>query len=101
VFDVWMTKHHPDIPWCRYADDGLVHCRTLEQAQQLLVILQERFAACKLELREDKTKIVYCKDGSRKEAYPNKSFDFLGYTFRPRLVKNSKRNSMFYPMYQF
>ena len=23
VFDVWMEKHHPGKPWCRYADDGV------------------------------------------------------------------------------
>ena len=23
VFDVWMGKHHPGKPWCRYADDGV------------------------------------------------------------------------------
>jgi hypothetical protein len=28
-----------------------------------------------------KTKIVYCKDRERTEAYPEISFDFLGYTF--------------------
>ena len=25
AFDLWMTRAHPDLPWCRYADDGLVH----------------------------------------------------------------------------
>jgi group II intron reverse transcriptase/maturase len=25
TFDLWMTRTHPDLPWCRYADDGLVH----------------------------------------------------------------------------
>lgn len=30
TFDVWMTKHYPDNPWSRYADDGLVHCRTVK-----------------------------------------------------------------------
>ena len=28
AFDVWMTRTHPHLPWCRYADDGVVHCRT-------------------------------------------------------------------------
>ncbi|MDW9452163.1 group II intron reverse transcriptase/maturase, partial [Sinorhizobium meliloti] len=23
AFDLWMTRTHPDLPWCRYADDGL------------------------------------------------------------------------------
>jgi RNA-directed DNA polymerase len=46
-------------------------------------------------LHPDKTKIIYCKDGSRKGKYKETKFDFLGYTFRPRLIKSSKRNSMF------
>lgn len=95
VFDVWMTKHHPMAPWCRYADDGLVHCRTEQEALQILAALKERFETCKLDLHPRKTKIVYCKDGSRKRQYSQMEFDFLGYTFRRRLVKNSKRNSMF------
>jgi RNA-directed DNA polymerase len=43
---------------------------------------------CKLELHPIKTRIVYCKDADRKENYENTLFDFLGYTFRPRLSKN-------------
>ena len=95
VFDKWMQKNHQYVAWCRYADDGLVHCRTEEQAQQLLCELTVRFEECELELHPDKTKTVYCKDGSRKGKYHTTSFDFLGYTYRPRTVKNSKRNSMF------
>ena len=45
---------------------------------------------CGLELHSDKTKIVYCKDVDRKGSYEHESFDFLGYTFRPRLSKNKK-----------
>lgn len=95
VFDVWMKKHHPNTPWCRYADDGLAHCETEEEAKQLLAELTNRFKECGLELHPNKTKIVYCKDGSRKKGHPNKSFDFLGYTFRARPCKNTKRDSMF------
>ena len=43
-----------------------------------------RLQSCGLELHPEKTKIVYCKDDSRKKTYPNEKFDFLGYTFRPR-----------------
>lgn len=95
VFDVWMQRNQPGMLWCRYADDGLVHCRTELEAKQLEAALKKRFADCGLELHPSKTKIVYCKDGSRKGKYSNTQFDFLGYTFRPRLVKNSKRNSIF------
>ena len=43
--------------------------------------LKERFAACGLVLHEQKTKIVYSKDGNRHGTFPVQSFDFLGYTF--------------------
>jgi len=94
VFDMWISKKHPQIPWCRYADDGLAHCKTLYEAQQLLVDVGKRFADCGLELHPDKTKIIYCKDANRGGEFVHTSFDFLGYTFRPRLVK-SKNNILF------
>lgn len=84
VFDVWMEKRHPGKPWCRYADDGLVHCKTEEEAQFLWIELKQRFEACGLELHPEKTKIIYCKDASRKDHYPRTSFTFLGYEFRQR-----------------
>ena len=95
AFDVWMTRTHPELPWCRYADDGLVHCRTEQEAETLKVELQARLAECHLEMHPTKTKIVYCKDGKRKGKYPNVKFDFLGYCFRPRRVRRLRDNSLF------
>jgi RNA-directed DNA polymerase len=95
AFDVWMGRTFPGLPWCRYADDGLVHCRTEQEARAVRSALSARLAECALELHPDKSRIVYCKDGSRKGRYPNTKFDFLGYTFRPRVVKNRRRNSLF------
>lgn len=95
VFDKWMQMNYPSLPWCRYADDGLVHCHSEQEAQQLLSLLQKRFLECGLELHPEKTKIVYCKDGKRKGSYTNISFDFLGYTFKPRLCNNRRDNSFF------
>ncbi len=95
AFDAWMARTFPGVPWCRYADDGLVHCRTEQEAQAIMAELNARFEECGLQMHPDKTQIVYCKDGSRKGKYPNTKFDFLGYTFRPRVVKNRKRNSLF------
>ena len=95
TFDLWMTRTHPDLPWCRYADDGLVHCRSEREAEAVRAELQARLAECQLDLHPTKTKIVYCKDGKRKGQYPNVKFDFLGYCFRPRLVKNSRDNTLF------
>ena len=95
AFDAWMARTFPGVPWCRYADDGLVHCRTEQEAQVVMAKLNARLAECGLQMHPEKTQIVYCKDGSRKGRYPNTKFDFLGYTFRPRVVKNRKRNSLF------
>jgi hypothetical protein len=35
-------------------------------------------------IREGSGKIVYCKDVDRTGDYPEESFDFLGFAFRPR-----------------
>jgi len=88
AFDAWMQRHYPHIPFERYADDALCHCRTRKQAEHLKRALERRFASCGLELHPEKTKIVYCRDDDRRQAYPITAFDFLGYTFRPRRSKN-------------
>ncbi len=62
TFDLWMKRTYPDLLWCRYADDGLVHCRTEREAEALKADLQARLAECQLELHPVKTRIVYCKD---------------------------------------
>ena len=41
--------------------------RILKEAQELLTELTNRFKECGLELHPDKTKIVYCKDGNRRQ----------------------------------
>jgi RNA-directed DNA polymerase len=88
AFDKWMEKNYPQNPWARYADDGIAHCRTKEEAETLLASLNQRFNECGLELHPDKTRIVYCKDDDRRGNHPVTKFDFLGYTFRPRRSKN-------------
>lgn len=88
VFDKWMERNYPEVPFCRYADDGAVHCRFEAHALFIREVLEARFRECNLELHPDKTGIVYCKDDDRRGDYPNTSFDFLGFTFRPRRSKN-------------
>src|SRR5262249_19239533 len=62
AFVLWMKRTHPDLLWCRYADDGLVHCRTEQEAEALKVELQARLGECQLQMHPTKTRIVYCKD---------------------------------------
>jgi RNA-directed DNA polymerase len=95
AFDVWMGKVFPKNPWCRYADDGLVHCKSEKEALTIKASLSKRLAECGLELHPNKTKIVYCKDDNRRNKYPTTKFDFLGYTFRTREAENSKTKKRF------
>jgi RNA-directed DNA polymerase len=95
AFDTWMNRTFPGVPWCRYADDGLVHCKSETEALAIKAALQKRFAECNLEMHPEKTHIAYCKDEHRKREYPNTEFDFLGYTFRRRSAKNHKHNTVF------
>lgn len=88
AFDDWMKRSFPFVRFERYADDILAHCRSHKQAKNVLEAIKVRLKECGLELHPEKTKVVYCKDTDRKGSYEHESFDFLGYTFRPRLSKN-------------
>jgi RNA-directed DNA polymerase len=76
--DVWRQRHHPDIPFERYAEEAGCHCRTEGQAQSLRQELEQRVTECRLERPPQKTKIVYCKDEDRRGSYPHERFDLLG-----------------------
>ena len=88
AFDLWMRRNYPSIPFERYADDVICHCCSEEQAQELQRSIGQRLAERGLELNLRKTKIVFCKTTRRLGDYPNESFDFLGYVFRPRRAKS-------------
>jgi RNA-directed DNA polymerase len=84
VIDAWIRREMRSVRLCRYADDGVVHCKSEEQARLVLRKLGNRLRECGLELHPEKTRIVYCKDVNRRSAYSTTQFTFLGYTFRPR-----------------
>ena len=92
AFDSFMAKEYPKAWWERYADDGVLHCKSSQQAMYMKSVLRERFRLFGLELNEEKTRIVYCKDADRTEDYSEISLDSLGYTFRPRLARNKHGN---------
>ncbi len=90
VFDKWILKQYPKLPFERYADDIVVHCRHINQASEILEVIKERFNDCKLAINKEKTKIVYCRrDRKRQPRFKvtYQKFDFLGYTFKPRIVR--------------
>jgi RNA-directed DNA polymerase len=92
ALDRWVRTKFPDVKFARYADDAVYHCKSRYTAERLRKAIESRLNECKLKLHPDKTKIVYCKDNTRKGNYQHFQFDFLGYTFRPRLVKSRRGN---------
>ncbi len=87
AFDMWMVKNCPKVNFERYADDIVVHCNE-GQTRNVLSAITYRLKQFKLEVHPGKSKIVYCKQADRPGDYPNKAFDFLGFTFRPRGMRN-------------
>ena len=88
AFDEWLRRNFPHIQFARYADDAVIHARSLAEAEQVLEAVRSRLLECGLELHPEKTKIVYCQDSDRRGSHDHIQFDFLGYTFRPRRAKN-------------
>ena len=88
AFDVWMARNYPGCPFERFADDGVVHCVSRRQAEEVLAAIAGRMGEVGLRLHPDKTRVVYCKDGRRRGEYEHTSFTFLGFTFRARKVRD-------------
>ena len=95
AFDMWMTRTFPEVPFERYADDGVVHCVSQQHAEMLRDAIGQRMVEVGLKLHPDKTRVVYCKDSNRRGKFDNISFTFLGYTFRPRRARNKRRGANF------
>jgi RNA-directed DNA polymerase len=62
----------------RYADDGVVLCRSAAQARAALQVAGEILSSLGLELHPDKTRVVDLREG-------REGFDFLGCHFRARM----------------
>jgi group II intron reverse transcriptase/maturase len=99
AFDQWMARHHPSVPFERYADDIICHCDSREETEALREQLQQRLSACRLELHPEKTRVVYCADANRRGNHVVRRFDFLGYSFKPRqaMTRQGKLFTSFSP----
>ena len=95
AMDKWLEKNYPHCSFERYADDAIIHCKTQNVGIMVMKALERRLNECGLQMHPEKTKLVYCKDSNRKEIYPNVAFDFLGYTFKPRMARNNQRGEIF------
>ena len=95
AFDHWMAKTFRTAAFVRYADDGVIQCHTKREAIQIKKALRERFKEVGLEMHSSKTNIIHCQDSSHPLCKGERvSFDFLGYTFKPRRAV-SKTGSLF------
>jgi RNA-directed DNA polymerase len=94
AFDAWMAREFPAVPFERYADDVVTHCKSERQARFVLGAIKKRMTSLGLELNSGKTRIVYCKDSNRKGSHEHERFDFLGFTFQPRRASN-RRGELF------
>ncbi len=90
-FDTWMVREFPGVQFERFADDAVVHCVTERQARQVREAIGLRLAEVGLQLHPDKTRIVYCKDGRRRQDFDLVTFTFCGYAFRPRKAFDKDR----------
>jgi group II intron reverse transcriptase/maturase len=95
AFDEWLVRQDSPVKFARYADDAVIHCKSKSQAEYILSGLRKRMQDCGLELHEEKTKLVYCKDYRRTGKHKTVQFDFLGFSFQPRTAK-SKRDGKLY-----
>lgn len=92
AFDQWLADTQPRIVFERFADDIVIHTRSIEQSEFILDKLKARLKQYSLEIHPDKTRIVYCYRTARffKESKDIPvSFDFLGFTFKPRICEKS------------
>ncbi len=90
AFDEWLRRNYSYIPFERYADDAVLHCKSEKQANFIKDKVEQRMRQCGLELHPIKTRIVYCQDDDRQLAYEHTKFDFLSYTFQKRLSRTRK-----------
>ncbi len=88
AFDRWMSEHYPETRIVRYADDGIIHCKTRSEAEEVRETVGRRLERLGLNLHPQKTKLVYCgRHYKGRKIKEEISFDFLGYTYRSRGAK--------------
>ena len=93
AFDRWMSEHYPESRIVRYADDGIIHCKTRSEAEEVMESIGRRLETLGLSLHPEKTKLVYCgRHYKGMKINEEISFDFLGYTYRPRGAKGKAGN---------
>ena len=86
VIDVWIEKMvKPNckgkVALVRYADDAVICCEYEEDAMRIRNTLGKRLGKFKLQLNEEKTKLVSFNKRKAEQGIRQETFDFLGFTF--------------------
>lgn len=86
VIDIWLEETVKPlmkgiVQVFRYADDLVICCRYEEDAKRIKNVLGKRLAKYKLELNEEKTKIVNFSKSQSHHGVKQGSFEFLGFRF--------------------
>jgi RNA-directed DNA polymerase len=86
AIDIWVEEMIK--PACkgqvnlfRYADDAVICCQCNEDAQRIRETLGKRLGKYKLQLNEEKTKLVPFNKEEAARGIQQGTFDFLGFTF--------------------
>ncbi|HEY4672957.1 MAG TPA: group II intron reverse transcriptase/maturase [Thermodesulfobacteriota bacterium] len=86
AIDIWVEEMVK--PACkgtiglfRYADDAVICCQYDEDAQRIRKTLGKRLEKFKLQLNEEKTKLVAFDKKLARQGITQGTFDFLGFTF--------------------
>jgi RNA-directed DNA polymerase len=87
AFDSWMAREFPAIGFERYCDDVVVHCVSQRQAEYVKEAIGRRLKEVGLEMSPEKTRIVYCKDDSRRGQHTCTKFVYVSYEFRARQTR--------------
>lgn len=90
--DQWLVETCPNVPFERYADDMVVHCRSKAQAEWVRSKIEARLRRCGLQLHLEKTRVVCCD--FRGDRGGVQTFDFMGFTFGLRMAR-SKSGQIF------
>lgn len=86
AIDLWIEKMVK--PACkgvvslfRYADDAVICCQYAEDARRIRQTLAKRLDKYKLQINEEKTKLVAFDKKLARQGIKQETFDFLGFTF--------------------
>ena len=88
AFDRWLELNYPQVRFTRYADDIVIHCSTLQEAQNVMQAVTKRLSEVKLRVNETKSKIAYCRDMYNRKEHEHNSFKFLGFQFQLRTYRS-------------